>query len=117
MEHVRRFRLDEERRVVDAANPSNSGKAYCHKGDPEQDEALRERVLWVRLCELVEDLIHNQRPAEKTWFDEEYQPFNDEAHSLSWVLWSVICASELNRLGTQLSALHEIAGPSPTGAV
>jgi hypothetical protein len=97
MEHVRRFRLDEQRRVIDDANHSNSGKAYCFEGDPEHDEALRGRVLWVRLNELVKDLIHNDRPAEWCSFAKEwYQPHNSEAHSLSWVLWSVICASELN---------------------
>ena len=40
-----RFALDEKRSVIDTLNPANSGKAYCHEGDPEDDKYLRERYL------------------------------------------------------------------------
>ena len=35
MSNNRRFTLDEKRHVIDAVNPANSGKGYCHEGDPE----------------------------------------------------------------------------------
>ena len=47
-----RFALDEKRNVIDLLNPANSGKGYCHEGDPEDDRHLRERVLMVRLGEM-----------------------------------------------------------------
>ena len=59
MSNNRRFALDEKRYVIDAVNPANSGKGYCHEGDPEDDRHLRERVLMVRLGELLDKLIIN----------------------------------------------------------
>jgi hypothetical protein len=52
-----RFALDEKRNVIDAVNVANSGKAYCHEGDPEDDKYLRERVLIIRLSGMIEKLI------------------------------------------------------------
>ena len=65
MSNNRRFALDEKRNVIDAVNPANSGKGYCHEGDPEDDRHLRERVLMVRLGEMSSKLIINLRPMEK----------------------------------------------------
>src|SRR5215210_4746319 len=110
MPFIRRFRLDGERRVIDDVNPSRSGKAYCHEGDPDDEEALRERVLWILIAELVEKLIHNPRPREKHPSGEEYQPFNDEADSLSWCVFNVIRASVQRSVATQLSAREKTRG-------
>ena len=52
-----RFALDEKRYVIDAVNVANSGKGYCHEGDPEDDKYLRERVLMIRLSEMIKKLI------------------------------------------------------------
>ena len=61
-----RFALDEKRKIIDAVNAANSGKAYPYfEGDPEDDKHLRESVLMVRLSELVKKLIINLRPREK----------------------------------------------------
>src|SRR5262245_61726752 len=57
-----RFALDENRRVIDTVSVANSGKGYCHKGDPEDDKYLRERVLMVRLGEMIDKLL---RPRAK----------------------------------------------------
>jgi hypothetical protein len=54
-----RFALDEKRYVIDLLNPANSGKGYCHEGNPEDDSYLRERVLMVRLSEMLDKLIIN----------------------------------------------------------
>ena len=69
-----RFALDEKRNVIDAVNVANSGKAYCHKGDPEDDKYLRERVLIIRLSGMIDKLIINLRPMQKLPSGEEYKP-------------------------------------------
>ena len=69
-----RFALDEKRYVIDAVNPANSGKGYCHEGDPEDDRHLRERVLMVRLGGMIDKLIINLRPMQKLPSGEEYKP-------------------------------------------
>ena len=80
MSNNRRFALDEKRYVIDAVNPANSGKGYCHEDDPEDDRHLRERVLMIRLSGLVKKLIINLRPMEKwPWGEEEeYEPCNED---------------------------------------
>ena len=45
--------------------PLTLGRAPCFEGDPEDDKHLRERVLMVRLSELMRKLIINLRPREK----------------------------------------------------
>jgi hypothetical protein len=66
-----RFALDEKRYVIDAVNVVNSGKGYCHEGAPEDDKYLRERVLMVRLGEMLEKLIINLRPMKKLPWGED----------------------------------------------
>ena len=60
-----RFVLDETRNVIDKVNVANSGKGYCHEGDPEDDKHLRLRILMVLLGKLVDKLIINLRPMQR----------------------------------------------------
>ena len=62
-----RFVLDGGRYVIDLLNPANSGKGYCHEGDPENDIYLRERVLMVLLGERLDKLIYDGQPKLKHW--------------------------------------------------
>ena len=87
MSNNRRFALDEKRHVIDAVNPANSGKGYCHEGDPEDDRHLRERVLMVPLGKMLDKLIINLRPTKKYPSGEEYQPFNEEVTQCGWRCW------------------------------
>ena len=67
------------RYVIDLPNPANSGKAYCHQGDPEDDIYLRERVLMALLDKRLAKLIHDGQPKLKDWRDgKEYQPYNHD---------------------------------------
>jgi len=66
-----RFVLDEKRKVIDTVNVANSGKAYCHVGDPEDDKYLRERLLMIRLSGMIKKLIINLRPRQKLPSGEE----------------------------------------------
>ena len=66
-----RFALDQKRYVIDSVNPANSGKGYCHEGAPEDDKYLRERVLMIRLSEMLKKLIINLRPRQKLPSGEE----------------------------------------------
>jgi hypothetical protein len=77
-----RFALDERRYVIDLVNADNSGKGYCHEGDPEDDKYLRERVLMVRLSEILGKLIINLRPMKKLPSGEEYKPTNEVFRNL-----------------------------------
>jgi hypothetical protein len=107
-----RFALDEKRKIIDAVNAANSGKAYpCFEGDPEDDKHLRESVLVVRLSELVKKLIINLRPREKgPWGEEEYEPRNEEADSISTALFYTINASHLNTFEPTMSLQHKFDG-------
>ena len=82
MSNNRRFALDEKRYVIDAVNPANSGKGYCHEGDPEDDRHLRERVLMVRLGEMLEKLIINLRPTKKCPSGGRISTFQRRGHSI-----------------------------------
>jgi hypothetical protein len=112
MSNSRRFALDEKRYVIDAVNPANSGKAApFFEGDPEDDKHLRESVLMVRLSELVKKLIINLRPREKApWGEEEYEPRNEEADSISTALFYTIKASHLNTFEPTMSIQHKFDG-------
>lgn len=77
-----RFALDENRYVVDALNPANSRKGYCHEGDPEDDRYLRERVLMVCLSKMIDKLIINPRPLQKLPSGDEYKPHNEESFAI-----------------------------------
>ena len=74
-----RFALDEKGYVIDAVNVANSGKVQSHEDAPEDDKYLRERVLMVRLGEMLEKLIINLRPMKKLPSGEEYRNLVDDA--------------------------------------
>ena len=101
-----RFSVNEDRYIVDHLNPTNSGKGYCHEGDPENEIYLRERVLMGCLSDLVKDLIINTNPIGKLPSDEEYQA----RHSVWVALLATINASHLNTLDTASSFEHKFDG-------
>jgi hypothetical protein len=105
-----RFALDEKRYVIDAVNVVNSGKGYCHEGDPEDDSYLRERVLMVRLGEMLDKLIINLRPMQKLPSGEEYKPRSEECFTISWTMLQTIRASHLNTFDPVLSIQHKFEG-------
>ena len=105
-----RFALDEKRYVIDAVNAANSGKGYCHEGDPEDDKYLRERVLMIRLGGLIEKLIINLRPMQKLPSGEEYKPFNEEAIPIWRAVLNTIRASHLNTFDPTMSVQHKFDG-------
>ena len=104
-----RFALD-EKHVIDLLNPANSGKGYCHEGDPEDDSYLRERVLMVRLGEMLDKLIINLRPMQKLPSGEEYKPPNEEFFEIWWAMLGTIKASHLNTFDPALSVQHKFDG-------
>lgn len=110
MSNNRRFALDEKRYVIDAVNPANSGKGYCHEGDLEGDRHLRECILMVRLGEMSDKLIINLRPTEKCPSGEEYQPFNEERHAMWVAMLAAIRASHLDTLDPKLSVQYRFDG-------
>ena len=69
-----RFSLTEDRHLIDRLNPRNNRKAWCHEGAQEDDIGLRERLLWIRLADLVENLIVNRNPVAMLPNGETYQP-------------------------------------------
>jgi len=97
----RRFALNESRKVIDAINAANSGKGYCHEGDPEDDKHLRGRVLQVCLGEILEKLIINVRPTPG---------FNEERHAVWVAVLDAIRASHLNTFDPALSVQHKFDG-------
>jgi hypothetical protein len=105
-----RFALDEKRYVIDAVNVANSGKGYCHEGDPEDDKYLRERVLMIRLSEMIEKLIVNLRPMQKLPSGEEYKPFNEESHSIWMAAFHTIKASHLDTFDPAMCIQHKFDG-------
>ena len=106
-----RFVLDGGRYVIDLLNPANSGKAYCHEGDPEDDIYLRERVLMALLDKRLAKLIHDGQPKLKEWRDgKEYQPYNHDQHAVWWAILSAILASHLNTFDPKLSVQHKFDG-------
>ena len=106
-----RFALDGGRYVIDLLNPANSGKGYCHEGDPEDDIYLRERVLMVLLDERLAKLMHDGQPKLKDWRNgKEYQPHNHDRHAVSWAILRAIHASHLNTFNPKLSVQHKFDG-------
>jgi hypothetical protein len=105
-----RFALDERRYVIDAVNVANSGKGYCHKGNPEDDKHLRWRILMVLLGELVDKLIINLRPMQRYPTGQEYEPTNEEADAVEWAMLDTIRASHLNTFDPALSVQHKFDG-------
>ena len=105
-----RFSLTDDRHVIDRLNPSNNGKGYCHMGDPENDNHLRERLLWSCLADLVKNLIVNRNPVAMLPNGETYQPAPKERHSISRTLYKAIEASHLNTLDVALSLQHKFNG-------
>jgi hypothetical protein len=105
-----RFALDQNRRVIDTVNAANTGQAYCHEGEPEDDKYLRERVFMIRLDGLIEKLIINLRPRQKLPSGEEYKPFNEETLSIGSVVLNTIRASHLNTFDPTMSIQHKFDG-------
>jgi len=107
-----RFSLDESRYVIDAVNADNSRKVYYFdfEGAPADDKHLRERVLMVRLGEMLEKLITNLRPMKKLPSGEEYKPRNEESFAISWTMLETIRASHLNTFDPVLSIQHRFDG-------
>jgi hypothetical protein len=105
-----RFTLDERRYVIDAVNVANSGKGYCHDGNPEGDKHLRERVLMVRLAEILRKLIIDLRPMQKLPSGEEYKPRNEQSFAIWWTMLDTIRASHLNTFDPVLSIQHKFDG-------
>jgi hypothetical protein len=105
-----RFALDEKRYVIDLLNPANSGKGYCHEGDPEDDEHLRERILIIHLSKMIDKLILNLRPMQKLPSGEEYKPHNEESFAIWWAMLDTIKASHLNTFDPALSIQHKFDG-------
>jgi hypothetical protein len=103
-----RFVLDENRAVIDTLNPS-SRKSYCHEGAPQDQAYLRERVLLVRLADLVNDLI-NLQPEETDWRGKKYKPYNNEGHSIWLAIYEAIWASQLNTLDPAMSVQNRFDG-------
>jgi hypothetical protein len=105
-----RFALDENLNIIDAVNVANSGKAHCFQGDPQDDKYLRERVLMVRLSEILNKLIINLRPMQKSRSGEEYQPRNEESFAIWRTMLDTIRASHLNTFDPVLSIQHKFDG-------
>ena len=110
MSNNHRFALDEKRYVIDAVNPANSGKGYCHEGYPEDERHLRERILMVRLGGMADKLIINLRPTKKYPSGKEYQPFNEEGHAMWAAMLAAIRASHLDTLDPKLSVQYRFDG-------
>jgi hypothetical protein len=105
-----RFTLDERRRVIDAVNLANSGKGYCHEGDPEDDRHLRQRVLMVLLGEMINKLIINPKRNQNSLLDDEHQPFNYARYAIFRTMLGTISASHLNTFDPRLSVQHKFGG-------
>ena len=67
-------------------------------------------MLWIRLADLVENLIVNRNPVAMLPNRETYQPVPEERHSISWALYKAIKASHLNTLDVALSLQHKFDG-------
>src|SRR5262249_18463892 len=104
------FALDEKGYVIDAVNVANSGKVQSHEDAPEDDKYLRERVLWIRLAEILEKLIIDLRPMQKLPSGEEYKPHNETSSAIAWALLQTIEASHLNTFDPVLSIQHKFDG-------
>jgi hypothetical protein len=109
MTAMQRFVLDENHDVIDKLNPTGP-KGYCHEGEPEDEMYLREQILWQRLFKPVDDLIINRRSEEMLRDGTRYQPGNDEAHAISWTIYTTIQASHLNTLAPALAAQNRFGG-------
>src|SRR5262249_46004532 len=105
-----RFALDEKRYVIDAVNVANSGKGYCHEGDPEDDRYLRERVLMIHLSEMIDKLIINLRPVQKLPSGKQYKPHNEESFAIWVAILDATRASHLNTFDPALSIQHKFNG-------
>jgi hypothetical protein len=105
-----RFSSNEDRYIIDRLNPAKHVECYCGEGDPKDDMHLRERVLWIRLADLVEDLIINTNPTERLSDGREYQPDCEESRSISRALYNAITASHLNTFGVTLSIQYRYGG-------
>ncbi len=103
MTTIHRFILDDERNVVDILNPTGP-KGYWHEGEFEDEINLREKILWQRLIEPVDDLIINLQSDQMRPDGTKIKPFNKEASAISNVIYNTIRASQLNAFKPAVSS-------------
>ena len=104
-----RFTLDANRRVIDALNPANSGKGYCHKGAPEDDTHLRNCVL--RAC--MREILDKLWPVTKISLagkDFSLSSWEDERHAVLTLILHNIETSRLAEFDPSLSIEHKFRG-------
>jgi hypothetical protein len=104
-----RFVVDENCHVIDKLN-SSGPRGYWHEDESEDEMHLREKLLWQRLIEPVDDLIINLQPEETHPDGTTYRPPNDEAHSLRWAIYQAILASQWNMLDPAVSIQNRFDG-------
>ena len=102
MNTIERFVLDDRRYVIDILNPTRR-KGYCHEESSETQMHLRERILIVRLADLVHDLVNSPR-------GEKDRSFDREGHSIWFALFRLIGATHLNALDPALSVQNRFDG-------
>jgi hypothetical protein len=105
-----RFALNESRYIIDTLNAANSGKGYCHEGNPEDDRYLRKRVLMIPLGSMLDKLIINLKPMQKLPSGEEYKPRNEESFAIWLAMLDTISTSHLNTSDPALSLQHRFDG-------
>jgi hypothetical protein len=102
------FLREQDDHIIDKLNPIHEIPSFAEQ--PENEVALRERVLWNRLFPLVDALIVNDNPIAKLPNGEEYQPHCEEQHSISWSVYKAIEAFQINTFDVALSIRHRFNG-------
>src|SRR5215831_5544323 len=108
MHGISRFVLDDKRNVIDVLNPTGR-KSYCHEGAPETQIDLRDRILLVRLGDIVDDLIERQ-PESVDRFGIKYRPHHPARHSIWTALYSLIRATHLFALDPAVALDKRFSG-------
>jgi hypothetical protein len=108
MNTIPRFVLDDKRNVIDVLNPS-SRKGYCPNGSSETQIDLRERMLMLRLEDLVDDLVLDLQSDRTTGLWKE-RPFDHERKSIYSALLCLIGATHLNALDPALAVQNRFDG-------
>jgi hypothetical protein len=102
MNTIPRFVLDDKCNVIDVLN-LDAPKGYSHPEDPKTQIHLRERILGVRLGDLVDNLIEHLP-------EEKFCPSRPERFSIWWSLLVLIRASPLHKLDPAVSLDKRFAG-------
>ena len=106
----RRFFLNDEGNIVDKLNPARDPVYNPVACDPDDEPSLRERVLFKRLYNLVDDLIINPQPEFTSHDGAQYKPYNEEAGSIMSAIYYAILASILNTQNPALSFENRFDG-------